>query len=250
MPGEIPLWKTALKKVPGLVPLVRLGRLVADPRRRSEWLLQREKPENLFQPFSHTSFNRHPQIFSFISELLRDIPKPRLLSFGCSTGEEVFTLRKYFPEAEIVGIDINPRNIEVCKKKLEKSADAKIRFELANSTEAEPEDYFNAVFCLSVLRHGGLGISHPENCSHLIRFEDSAKAISGFHRVLRQGGYLAIIGSNFRFSDTTAAARFDVALGIGEAPRADTPIYGPDNRLLPNVAYNDVVFRLRNTTLE
>lgn len=225
--------------------MVRLCRIVFLSRRRSEWLLERRKPVNLFQPVSKTAFDRHPKIFSFIAERLTGIPSPRTLSFGCSTGEEVFTLRKYFPAAEIAGIDINPRNIAVCKKKLKRSGDRKIRFELSGSAEAEPEDYFDAVFCMSVLRHGGLGVHRPENCAGFIRFENFESTVSGLARVLKPGGYLAIIGSNFRFSDTAAASEFETVYSCEVRLRADTPIYDRENRLLPNFICEDSVFRKR-----
>ena len=35
------------------------------------------------------------------------IEHPKILSFGCSTGEEVATLSKYIPHGSIVGVDIN-----------------------------------------------------------------------------------------------------------------------------------------------
>ena len=237
--------KALLKKVPGLVPLVRMHRLLINPRYRSEWLLQQRKPKNLFQPFSTTAFDRHPKIFSFVAERLSDVPSPRILSFGCSTGEEAFTLRKYFPDAEIVGIDINPRNIAICKKKLRKSGDGKIRFELASSSDFEPAEHYDAVFCMSVLRHGGLGTTRPENCSHLIRFEDFERSIAGLCRIVKHGGFFVIRWSNFRFADTDSAPGFTTVYATAEALRADMPIYGPDNRLLPGVACNEVVFRKR-----
>lgn len=237
--------KSVLKKIPGLVFFVRLCRVVFLSRRRSEWLLERANPENLFQPVSKTAFDRHPRIFSFVAYHLAATPFPKILSFGCSTGEEVFTLRQYFPEAEIVGIDINPRSIMVCNEKLKKSGDRKIRFELANSSDEEPEGYYDAIFCMSVLRHGGLGVNRPEKCDGFIRFENFEKTVSGLALALKEGGYLAIIGSNFRFSDTTAAAEFETAYICEELPRADTPIYDRENRLVPNFMYGDSVFRKR-----
>ena len=235
--------KKFLKKIPGIVLLVQFFRIVFVPRQRSEWLLQREKPENLFQPFSLTAFDRHPKIFSFISERLRDIPAPRLLSYGCSTGEEVFTLKKYSPKAEIVGIDINPRNIATCKKKLSKSGGKKIRFKVAGSPKNEPDNHYDAVFCMSVLRHGGLGATLPENCSHLIRFEDFEKTVAGLCRIVKPGGFFVIRWSNFRFADTDSAPGFVTVYTTTEALRADMPIYGPDNRVMRGHSYNDVVFR-------
>lgn len=40
----------------------------------------------------------------------------KILSYGCSTGEEVLTLRRYFPTAQIIGTDIKNialKNVEV-----------------------------------------------------------------------------------------------------------------------------------------
>jgi SAM-dependent methyltransferase len=241
--------KTRLKKIPGLVKLVRLGRILADPAYRSEWLLRRAKPANLFQPVSLTRFDRYPHIFSFVKDRLSGVAAPRLLSFGCSTGEEVFTLRKYFPHAEVVGMDINPRSIAVCRKRHARSGDPRIRFELASSAEAEPESYYDAIFCMAVLRHGDAGVSRPENCACLICFDDFEKTVHGLCRVLRPGGFLIIRHSNFRFADTTAAADFDVALAVAPKGQGEaTPLYGRDNRLLADCVYHDTVFRKRGAS--
>lgn len=227
---------------------MRWGRIVFDSARRSEWELQRGKPDNLFQPFNETSFNRYPRIFHFTCEKLLDNDALRILSYGCSTGEEVFCLMKYFPRAEITGLDINPYNIAVCRRKWEQARSPRIRFQLASSPDAEADAYYDAIFCMAVLRHGELGATKPERCDHLIRFDDFERMVVGFERILKPGGCLVIRHSNFRFTDTCVAARFDIVLRL-EAERADerTPIYGRDNRLLPDVVYNDVVFRKRET---
>lgn len=236
-------WRNALRKLPGLAPLARLFRIVLSPVRRSEWRLMRARPDNLFQPYALTSCDRHPEIFSRMREYLRHCPAPRILSFGCSTGEEVFSLRNYFPQAGIVGIDINPRNVAVCRRELARKPDARIRFVQAASADAEAEASYDAVFCLSVLRHGQLGESRADACDHLIRFADFDRTVAGLARCLKPGGYLVILGSNFRFCDTAAACAFDTEYSIGtSSPRADTPLYGSDNKLLRDTIYNDVIF--------
>lgn len=236
-------WKARLRKVPGLVPLVRLCRFVGSPAYRSERRLMRASPDNLFQPFALTEFDRYPRIFSFVRDHVPDGATTRILSFGCSTGEEVFSLRRYFPQAEIAGIDINPRSIAVCRETLKRSGDTCIRFALAGSADAEPEIGYDAVFCMSVLRHGELGASNAETCDHLICFADFEKTVAGLCRCLKPGGYLIIRGSNFRFSDTAIAKGFDSVFRPDEFPLKDTPLYGRDNRKLGDAIYNDVIFR-------
>ena len=237
-------WKAKLKKLPGLVPLVRLCKLIGNPQYRSEWRLKHNGPHNLFQPYGTTFVDRYPRIFTFVKDQLANATSPRLLSFGCSTGEEVFTLRRYFSNAEIVGIDINPRSIAHCRKQLLKQNDPRIRFELSNSPDTEPQAYYDAIFCMAVLRHGDLGASGAVNCEHLISFADFEKTVTALCRCLKPGGYLSIMHSNFRFSDTAVAQGFETVLRSEKrASRNDTPIYGADNHLLPNVVYHEMVFR-------
>lgn len=226
--------------------IAHVCRLIAKPGYRSEWLLKCAKPENLFTPVGCTWFDRHPAIFVFVRDQLSHIAVPRILSYGCSTGEEVFTLRRYFPKAEIVGIDINPRSIAVCNRKLAKDGDPHVRFELAGSPKRLPEASFDAIFCMSVLRHPELGALKPSLCSQQIRFADFDKTVAGMNLCLKPGGYLIIDGSNFRFSDTVSASGFNAVYSVDASkPRADTPIYGADNKWLQNTVYNDVIFLKR-----
>jgi SAM-dependent methyltransferase len=222
----------------------KLWRLAVDrPYRNLMWLYL-FRPRGAFQPFNDTEADRYPGVFSFVQSELGGDNAPRILSFGCATGEEVFSLRTYFPRAVIKGIDINPGNIGVCRRRLRQAADAAITFETASSTRAEPAASYDAIFCMAVLRHGSLGLPGVTRCDHLLHFEDFAQAVQDFARCLKSGGLLVIRHSNFRLCDAPAAACFETILRVPTAAGAKkTPLFGPDNRLMEADEYPDTVFR-------
>src|SRR5579862_1094793 len=125
------------------------------------------RPKGAFQPFNDTLDDRYPHIFRFVQSVLGAESKVEILSYGCSTGDEVFSLRQYFPRAVIKGIDINRANIAVCRRRLKEAPDNTISFATARSTETEPSGGYDAIFCMAVLRHGSLGLPGVERCDHL-----------------------------------------------------------------------------------
>jgi tRNA G46 methylase TrmB len=65
-----------------------------------------------------TAPNRYPEIFAAAAAAAPDAR--RILSFGCSTGEECVSLAEYFPKSEIIGAEINvlslPKALEEAKR--------------------------------------------------------------------------------------------------------------------------------------
>ncbi|MEJ1970194.1 MAG: class I SAM-dependent methyltransferase [Rhizomicrobium sp.] len=221
-----------------------LCRFALDPEYRSAALLRIRRPPNLFQPSNHTFSVRYPDLFQFAREYLGDGPERRLLSFGCSTGEEVFALRRYFPKAAITGIDINPRNIAACRSRLVRSPDSGIAFDAAGSTVKQPTAFYDAIFCLSVLRHSGLRAADTGRCDHLIRFADFERTVEDFARCLKPGGLLVVANSNFRFCDTGISSDFTAVLREDHyGPDARTPVFGRDDVLIPERFYDEIGFR-------
>ena len=221
-----------------------LWRLVFDRFYRNLMWLRLLSPMGMFQPFNDTSADRYPKIFGFVQSALGATNEIRILSYGCSTGEEVFSLRSYFSHAVIKGIDINAGNIAVCRRRLKEKPDAAMSFECASSIEAEPATVYDAIFAMAVLRHGNLGLPGVTRCDHLIRFDEFARVVEDFRRCLKPGGLLVIRHSNFRLCDTPVGTAFDTVLRVKNAETTKkTPIFGPDNLLMPGVEYPDAVFR-------
>lgn len=235
--------KALLRRLPGFAALRTLRELLCSAEARSVALLRLSRPANLFQPYATTREDRYPDIFRFLRNELGDGPDRRLLSFGCATGEEVFSLRRHFPEAHIKGIDINPRSIAAARARLARLGDTRMTFETASSAAGEAAESCDAVLAMAVFRHGDLG-SAPPRCDHLIRFADFERTVEGLARCLRPGGLLAIRHANFRFADTATAAGFEPALVLADGrSNPPTPLYGPDDGWLEGAVESAVVFR-------
>jgi SAM-dependent methyltransferase len=235
------LLKPYLRRLPGYARLRLLYRLTLSPQERSEaWLILSSKPDT-FQPYATTSANRYPEFFTFVRDALGDAPDIRLLSFGCSTGEEAFSLRRLFPQADITGIDINPYNIKVANSR--RLDDDRMRFICRGSVEEEASASYDAIFAMAVFRHGDLN-DGPISCRHRIRFADFNRHATELARVLKPGGFLAFCHANFRFSDPTAGAGFMPARMIGAGGKKQH-YYGPGDHLLVDARREDGIFRKR-----
>lgn len=94
----------------------RLRAVVVDPRARSEALTRLRFGSRVHQDLSVSFPDRYPRLFLAAQALIADRPEPRILSYGCATGEEVISLRSYFPDAMLVGAEINPALLRICRK--------------------------------------------------------------------------------------------------------------------------------------
>ncbi len=122
-----------------------------DPIFRRDHLLLWRRPRGLFQHRSITWPNRYPAVFEFLCDQLAHVPSPRVLSFGCATGEEVFSLRQSLPNVSIKGIDINPGNIRVCEARNRADGyDPRLCFAQGASVASEPPATYDAVLCMAV----------------------------------------------------------------------------------------------------
>ena len=203
--------------------------------------LERLGPPNLLQPSGYTVPDRYPQIFSIVSLLLREVSEPRLLSYGCSVGDEIVALSRYVPTAHITGVDILPWNIVKAEKK---TRDLKnISLYVADWPDKCSQDHFDAVFCMAVLRHKAIAATVPLCCKDILSFEQFARFVAILARCVRVGGYLIIWNSQFRFRDTEAFSQFEIVYREPTLSLQNTPVYGVNSELLIGQRYEEAIFR-------
>ena len=158
-----------------------------------------------------TALDRYPEIFAGAAAAAPDAR--RILSFGCSTGEECASLQRYFPKAEIVGTDINRLNLWRARRRHKGNG---IDFVHANDEALAARGPFDAIFCLTVLRDTRLDKEPTIRESYPFdRFDERVRFLD---KLLRPGGLLVFYGNMYRFGDTS------VARGYATIPLEHTPV--------------------------
>jgi SAM-dependent methyltransferase len=173
--------------------------------------------------------NRYPVLFAECTRHCAGLARPKLLSFGCSSGEEVFTLAQYMPQADIVGVDINDWCLAECRRK---DIQHRHTFHHRRSAEYEREQGFDAIFCLAVFQHSDNRSNADNSVAVGHTFEQFEQNILLLDAKLKPGGLFIIEYADFRFTDTACAARYTPLDFPKNRLLRRRPLYGPDNRKL------------------
>lgn len=145
---------------------------------------------------SVTASNRYPELFA--AAQMNAATHGKILSFGCSTGEECFSLQGYFPDSAIVGVDINARNI---KTAIRRNTSPTIKFLYSSPEIISAEGKYDLIFCLSVLCRWE-DTKFVDNCEEIYPFSKYEETVEMLAQELTVGGLMVIYNSNFRFEDT------------------------------------------------
>jgi len=139
-----------------------------------------------------TKPERFPLIFDSAKQFQPDAK--RVLSFGCSTGEEAFALAKRFPDAEIVGVDIDYYSIQQARKH------NKDKDRIFFHTELGATGKYDVITCLMVL----FQMDSP------IKFKPWDDVLCLLNKHLNLEGVLMLYTSEYNFLQSSVAVNFDV----------------------------------------
>lgn len=162
----------------------------------------------LHQSEALTWMDRYPAIFSACRDYFAGQPDLRILSYGCATGEEVLTLRKYFPHAFIVGVEINRHSLRQCRQL---KVDDRIAFMEPNFTRVAEAGPFDAIFCMAVLQRTPDLVEEKGivDLTPIYPFEKFDRKVTELDSWLKSRGLLAIYNSQYLFSDASVSAKYE-----------------------------------------
>ncbi|WP_394184132.1 class I SAM-dependent methyltransferase [Metabacillus halosaccharovorans] len=209
-----------------------IKRFFVDNEFRSILLLQIFQSKNVHQTTPLTYMDRYPIIFSACKDYFGGKKDIKILSFGCSTGEEVLTLRSYFPDTYIVGADINKRSIAKCRKL---PADNKITFIHSSYSDIQKHGPFDAVFCMAVLQRkphyiAAKGISSIKKIYPFEKFEKQVIELDG---LLKEQGILTVHFTQYSLMDTSVAYKYE-AMGNYNQGDYRSPVFDKNSQLVNN----------------
>jgi len=165
--------------------------------------------EEVHQDKNNTSYNRYPIIFQGIKDYCDDVyDSLPILSYGCSTGEECFTIRNdYLRLVPIIGVDIDENNLKIACDGNPK--DSGITFLFSDNGNLLSNAPYQVILCMSVLCRWP-DTENMDDISSLYTFEKFQSKLEELHSLLNIGGLLVIYNANFRFCDTTLYEKYKV----------------------------------------
>jgi SAM-dependent methyltransferase len=209
--------------------LGHVRRFIRNPRIRSENITRALHRDAHLQGATFSEPNRYPELFAACKLHLTGIASPTVLSFGCATGEEAFTLAEYIPNATLIGVDINRWCLARARKA---NHNSRIRFLHALSPEFAALANLDAIFAMAVFQRSE-NRTHTAPAAHpSFPFAKFEQQIAQLDQKLKPGGLFFIDHADFRFEDTTAAANYTPLNFAGNQATHDRPLFGPDNRLI------------------
>lgn len=184
---------------------------------RAEWVARLLHARAIHQDSTFTMPDRYPRLFAAARDAIGADAPHTILSFGCSYGDEVVALRRYFPAARLVGAEINRAALAACRRL---PADANRVFTVSSHPRIAAFGPYDAIFCMAVLQRRPTNVARDGVCdlSRPYPFAHFAAELDFLVRQLRPGGLLVVEHAQYRVEDTPAMALLEPWPGHPPSP--------------------------------
>jgi SAM-dependent methyltransferase len=154
--------------------------------------------------------DRYPRVFARLRDAFGAEAELRILSFGCSTGEECTSLARTFPRATIVGADLDA---EVLRRARKENAGPGIRYLESRPEVLAAEAPFDLVLAMSVLCRWP-ELRDASDSSSVYPFDAFEAALGLLDGLLRPSGLLVVHNASYRLEDTDLAGGYSAEAAL------------------------------------
>lgn len=216
---------------------------------------RKEEPANKkqIQPSHGTIMNRYPEQYSYLKELVAQNEteaEKKIISFGCSTGEEPLTLaQQYFeePSIKIFGVDVADYAVLEATKKAKQAPEGKITILDGRKVSPRVHGQFDVVLANSVFCIYGKRDVPYKNITYVmdtLPFSLFESMLGDIDSYLKVGGVLTVFNSNYNFLDTRLADRYEL-IADKKCPKHFVPRIDREKRRFVDVSDHmiDCLFR-------
>jgi hypothetical protein len=227
--------KAARKRNAAWVRALDIARLLPTGAGRARLWTRVVHGAEVHQTTPYTAEDRYPALFDLAFELAPNAA--RILSFGCSTGEELVALRRRFASAEILGAEINPRSRRIAARRV--ADDRRTRIVGPRAIEGT----FDLIFALAVLQREPHRVEETgsDDLSSSYPFARFDAAVTELVARLNPGGLLCVMHAHYRVEDSSAAAGLEP---VDKSPVMDGTLFGRDGRRIRETT-GQSIFRKR-----
>jgi hypothetical protein len=195
------------------------------------------------QQHKGTKFDRYPGMFRTASDRAAQTFGPpargsdfRILSFGCSTGEEMRSLRVYFPDAQIFGCDLD---LTLSAGRNDLPGEVFLSTPEAIAARGPYQLIFaNSVLCRHPLPAGA-------ELSDVFPFSEFEALATMLHDNLMLGGILCVYNTSYFFRDLAIADSYRPVRSHLIVENGFIPSYSKDGRLVVAARRHQIPARLR-----
>ena len=212
---------------------------------------------------TYTEMHRYGHLFPAIRNIEQafDLKFRRILSYGCSSGEECLTLAELFPDARIFGTDANPEMVAAATEKC--AGNPRITIIPYDRFWKEKGRTIDLVCCMSVLfeiphifmpkqeweaklanpaqRAGALDF-FAKSLAKKFPFEEFEGIVSALDRRLRPGGLMVLQNANYRMVETAVGQNYR-AITVPGANIETMPKLSREYEVIDQNKLTEIVFR-------